>query len=320
MLIRFGYVAMTLVLENCSPSKTITYKRFSELSDQETKLQRLRKLTEENLENIRRILIHNQAHDVKVFRLTSKIVPLATHLEASFFDYVEDFRERFRMLGDYIRENDFRVSAHPDHFTLLTSEKEDIIKASIRDLDYHCKIFEAMGIDEALGKLVLHVGGAYKNKQKAIDIFEKNFIELEPRIRDRIILENDDKTYSVVEVLGLCRKLKIPMVVDLHHHWCCNNGEKIEDLLDDIFDTWNNQNLAPKIHISSPKNQKDFRSHADDIDIEPFIEFLKLAKNIDRDFDVMIEAKNKDIALFKLMEGLKEIDFIKVIDQASIQI
>jgi UV DNA damage endonuclease len=320
MLIRFGYVAMTLTLENCSPSKTITYKRFSEISDKEIQLHRLRKLTEENLENIRRILIHNQINDIKVFRLTSKIVPLATHPEVSFYNYVEDFKEKLAALGEYIKENNYRISAHPDHYTLLPSPREEVIEASVRDLDYHVKIFEAMGLDESQAKLVIHVGGGYKDKEKAKKTFEDNFNTLEGRIKNRITLENDDKTYTAVEVLELCNKLSIPMILDLHHHWCCNNGEEIEDLLEDIFNTWNNQSLPPKIHISSPKSDKDFRSHADDIEIGPLINFLEKAKKLDRDFDVMIEAKNKDVALFKLMEELKNIDFIKMIDKASIEI
>jgi len=176
-----------------------------------------------------------------------------------------------------------------------------------------------MGLDDYKYKLVMHVGGLYKDKRSSIERFKENFIKLPDRIRKRIILENDDKSYTARDVLDICKDIKIPMVLDIHHHKCVNNGEKLEELLPEIFDTWNGEYFTPKIHFSSPKSINDFRSHADDIDINEFIEFIKIAKRFDRDFDVMLEAKNKNTALFNLSNSLEEVPFINKINEGSFE-
>lgn len=320
MLVRLGYVAMTLNLENSSPSGTVTVKTFSKLTSEESKLHRLRKITRENLNNTLRILKLNKAYNIDVYRFTSKLVPLATHPVTEGWDYIGDFKDEFREIGQFVKENDFRVSAHPDHYTLINSSTEKVLVDSLRDLDYHVKLFEAMGLDDYKYKLVMHIGGVYKNKELSTDRFKENFMKLPDRIRKRLILENDDKAYTAKEVLEICKEVKAPMVLDVHHHNCVNNGEAIEDMLYDIFETWKDEYFAPKIHFSSPKSLKEFRSHADDIDSMEFYNFLKIAKKVDKDFDVMIEAKNKDNALFNLSKSLKEFENIRWIDEGHFEV
>ncbi len=318
MKIRFGYVAMSLVVRNCSPSKTVTVKTLSKIDDKETRLFKLSRLAKENIKNTQRLLYHNKAHDIKVYRLTSKLIPLATHPITKDWDWEDEVKDELKTLGEYVKKQGFRISAHPDHFTILNTPKKEVLETSIKDLKYHEKIFEYMGIGKE-GKLVLHIGGKYGGKKESIVRFKENFIKLPEAIKERIIIENDDKTYTAKEVLEICKELQAPMVLDLHHHWCNNDGEDIGDYLEEIFNTWNHENEVPKIHVSSPKNQKQFRSHADDVDVNFFMEFLYKAKVIDRDFDVMIEAKNKDVALFNLMEKLKRRPKIKVIDEGTIE-
>jgi len=209
-----------------------------------------------------------------------------------------------------------RVSAHPDHFTLINSPNHAINETSLKDLEYHHQIFNTMGLgDDA--KLVMHIGGLYKQKAESIERFKDNFLHLIPQsIQRRIVLENDDKSYTAADVLSICEELGIPMVLDIHHHQCLGKEEKLAVLLPRIFQTWDN--LIPKIHLSSPKDEKKFRSHADNIVLEDFLSFLFLAKKLNQDFDVMIEAKNKDLALFNLLQQLKEIKEVKIIEPASI--
>ncbi|AEV67301.1 UV DNA damage repair endonuclease UvsE [Acetivibrio clariflavus] len=320
MLVRLGYVAMTLNLENCSPSGTVTVKTFSKLASEEAKLHRLRRITRENLNNTLRILRFNKAYNIEVYRLTSKLVPLATHPDIGDWDYVEEFKDEFKKIGQFIKENDFRISAHPDHYTLINTSNDKVFEASLKDLDYHIKLFEAMGLDDYKYKLVMHIGGVYKNKEASIEKFKENFMKLPDRIRKRLILENDDKAYTAKEVLEICKDVRAPMVLDVHHHYCVNNGEAIEDMLQDIFETWKGEYFVPKIHFSSPKSQKEFRSHADDIDPNEFYNFLKIAKKLDADFDVMIEAKNKDNALFNLSNKLKGFENIRWIDEGHFEV
>lgn len=307
MRIRFGFVAMSLKLADSSPSKTITATNFQKLKDQDVKLHRLNKIAKENLLNSLRILRHAVAHGIYVYRFTSKLIPLATHPATDFWPWQEQLQDEFIQLGNFIRENNIRVSAHPDHFTILNSPKEDVFTNALADLIYHHQIFESMNVDKQ-GKLVIHLGGAYKDKEKSVQRFQANFVKLPSFIKKRLTLENDDKSFHAEDILHVCQQLGIPMVFDLHHHQCNPSKTPIIDLLPHIFETWRGTHLVPKIHLSSPKSPKDFRSHAPDIEPTYFCQFLETAKQLNIDFDVMIEAKNKDLALFNLMAYLKKID------------
>lgn len=304
MHIRFGFVAMSLQLTDSSPSKTITATNFSKIQDQEVKKYRLEKIARQNLLNTLRILRHAVANGIYVYRITSKLIPLATHPLADFWDWQNELAGELKDLGDFIKNNKVRVSAHPDHYTIINSPKEDVFQASVKDLEYHHKIFAGMGIGNQ-AKLVLHTGGSYKDKSSSKDRFITNYQKLDIHLQERIVLENDDKTYTAEEVLAICETLGIPMVLDLHHHQCNPGTTNLSLLLPRIFATWQGTEQVPKIHLSSPKSSKQFRSHADNIDPEYFLEFLPTVKDINQDFDVMIEAKHKDVALFNFMEKMR---------------
>ena len=319
MKIRFGYVAMSMVLKDCSPSRTVTATNLEKIAEREIRISKLTRLARQNLRNTRRLLYHNSAHDISVYRFTSRLIPLATHPLTSGWTWKEDLKDELRSLGDYVKERGFRVSAHPDHFTLLNSPRNEVVEKSLEDLEYHNSIFQGMGLD-GLAKLVIHVGGLYRDKEQSTKRFVENFSALPAYIRDRITLENDDRTYTTADVLEICRKIHVPMVLDIHHHWCNSGGTDLESLLEGVFDTWKGQSLVPKIHLSSPKDRKNFRGHADYIDSAFFVDFLETAQKTRQNFDVMLEAKNKDLALFKLMKDLESIKWIKFLDQASIEI
>jgi UV DNA damage endonuclease len=157
------------------------------------------------------------------------------------------------------------------------------------------------------GRMVLHIGSSQGGKEDSIKRFIINFKNFPYAITSRLMLENDDKTFTAAEVLGICKEVNAPMVLDIHHHVCNNDGENLSDMISDIFSTWNNQPLPPKIHISSPKEGPKDRKHSDFINAEDFAAFVELCKPLDIDFDVMIEAKKKDLSLYRLAEDIKEI-------------
>jgi UV DNA damage endonuclease len=235
--------------------------------------------------------------------MSSKIFPLATYPGLEYTQYIDELKPELTALGNFIKENKMRVSSHPDHFVLLNSISKKVYEDSVKDLMYHLGMFEAMGLDENY-KFVLHVGGMYKNKKDSILRFYEGFKGLDEKLKKRIILENDDKSFNAVDVLEICNKLKIPMVLDVHHHNCNKSDIKLTDLLNKAFDTWNSQNLNPKIHYSSPKDSKNFRNHAEYINVEEFKKFLDVAKHVNRDFDIMLESKQKDNALLELRKNI----------------
>lgn len=301
MKIHLGYVAIALRLENCSPSKTVTLKNLNRIEGHSNQINRLGRIARENLTNTLRILKANAHDQIEVYRFTSRLIPLCTHPQFLDWDYITDLKDEFAEIGAFVKAHQMRVSLHPDHFTLLNSPHPDVQNASRLDLDYHCKIIETMGLGEDV-KLVLHVGGKYDDKTEALIRFKRQFSELQAGIRNRIVIENDDRCYDTGEVLHLARELSIPMVLDFHHHRLLNRGEDISELLPDIFHTW--KGTRPKIHISSPKNREDPRTHADFIEVNTAIELLNAAGPYRQDFDLMIEAKQKDLALFKLGKDL----------------
>lgn len=315
VLIRFGYVAIAMKIPNGSPNKTITVKTLETIKDPNDKLSRLRHLLRENLATTLRILYYNIAHGIHVYRLTSKTVPLATHPIAAGWDYIGEFQEQWRAIGDLIQKHNMRISAHPDHYTLLNSPKPEVLQSALRDLDYHVSIFNAIGLI-ANPQLILHVGGLYNNKVDSIQRFITIFQQLPEDIRQRLIIENDDKSYTAIDVLTLCQNINCPMVLDIHHHKCNNRGEELSDLWPYIVNTWGSK--VPKIHVSSPKSTTEFRSHAALVEVEDFFPFLKIAKELDQDFDVMIEAKEKDIAMFHLVAELEKLPGIKRVGPATI--
>jgi len=317
MKLRLGYVAMTLNLADSSPSGAVTYKTYLSLSDEEARLRRLRKVTNKNLDNTRRILLYNKAMGIPVYRFSSKLVPLATHPDLQGWDYTGDFNELLGEIGRVVKENMFRVSAHPDHFTVINSPLSKVFENSLRDLDYHVRLFEAMGLEDHRYKLVLHVGGVYGNKKDSTERFCENFVKLPDRIRKRLIIENDDRSYNTFEVLEICKRLGVPMVLDVHHHRCLCGEEELGPVLEDIYDTWKGEAFPPKVHFSSPRSARDYRSHADFIDYAEFMDFISITAKCVRDIDVILEAKSKDMALLKLSGELSSTDGIKYLNHGE---
>lgn len=332
MIVRFGYVAMSMVVHNSSPSKTMTYATFSKLQDREAAIKKLLRIGEENLHNTLRLLKHNNAHDIHLYRMSSKLIPLATHeaLQGELDPYTA-LAEPFQAIGRYAKERGMRLSFHPDHFTVLSTPRQEVLSKSIQDLEHHVRMLEAMGLD-ARAKNNIHVGGAYGDKAAAGARFIDHFSALPERIQQRLTLENDDKTFNALETLEIAEALQVPMVFDIHHHEVNNGGEGYEKLWPRILKTWESKlaqadalrdaPLPPKIHVSSPKSDTDPRGHADYVAAKPLLRFLKEISAYTPRLDVMIEAKHKDEALFQLIRELMSYqnEGVRVADQATLSI
>ncbi|MED0982617.1 UV DNA damage repair endonuclease UvsE [Bacillus paramycoides] len=316
MIMRFGYVSHAMALWDCSPAKTMTFTSWKKLKKQERE-DKLYNVTLQNLEHTIRILHYNIAHEIPLYRLSSSIVPLATHPEVEF-NYLQAFAPLWRKIGALIQEHNLRVSFHPNQFTLFTSDKPHITTNAITDMTYHYNVLDAIGIADS-AYINIHVGGAYGNKESAIGRFHENIKKLPSHIKKQMTLENDDKTYTTSETLAICQKETIPFVFDYHHHIANLCSEPLEELLPAIFETWSHTNVPPKVHISSPKSEKEFRAHADYIDLGFIKSFLHIAKKINHNFDIMIESKQKDLALLQLIDEISSIRGIKRKNGATLQ-
>ncbi|WP_134704673.1 UV DNA damage repair endonuclease UvsE [Ammoniphilus sp. YIM 78166] len=321
MLVRLGYVALSLELKNSSPNKTITWTNLQKI-DPKFYVSRLTILSKENLRNQLRLLRYNLGEEIMLYRFTSKLIPLATHDAVAGWDFAGDLAEDFEQIGEFVKKNRMRVGFHPDHFVNLNSPKDDIVEKSIQDLTYHLQQSQAMGLDETM-KFNIHMGGAYKDKKDSIKRLIDNWTRVPADIQRRITFENDDKTFTAAETLEACQALGTPMVLDIHHHRCNHEHHDLSSILEDIFATWKDSGLPPKIHVSSPKGTESaaaMRSHADFVDVHDLLPFLQLAKRHTDALDVMVEAKNKDQALKKLMKDLMNENQVQPRSEASFEL
>ena len=300
MQINLGYVGNPSTLLDIY-SHSLTFKEFSKYENNKG-LDLLTKRIKLNFKNFEKVLKYNHDNKIKFYRMTHTMFPLLTHPSINI-NYKEVFKEDFKRLKEKINKYNIRIDTHPDEFCLLTSDKDIVTNNSIDILKFHLEIFKLLGIN---GRCVLHIGSSKPTKEEALNRFKDNFNKLPKELKNLIILENDDKTYTVSDTLTLCEELNIPMVLD-YHHFICNHdkNEKINKLLPRIIKTWDNTNLNPKMHFSTSINSKQKRNHSTYLNYNFFIKFLKLLKPLNTDIDIMLEAKGRDEALFRLIRQLK---------------
>lgn len=311
MKVRLGYVALSKALDDVTTSSTITYTNYINKNYNTSKLL---EITKNNLDSLYEIIKYNVKNNFHFYRLTSKLVPLATHDKVDF-DYITPLLDEYKKIGKLINGNNIRVDTHPDQYAVLNSMDSKIVKNTVEILEYHYKIMDAIGIKDKI--IILHVGSSACGKKASITRFINNFNKLPDHIKKCIAVENDDKVYNIKDVLELCHKINVPIVLDYHHFICNNEKEDINDYLKEIIDTWNGK--LPKMHFSSPKSKfkKEFRSHSDYINKECFIKFINILKKQDKDIDIMLEAKAKDDAVSRLARCLKYETNYKFLDETT---
>lgn len=311
MKVRLGYVALSKALDDVTTSSTITYTNYI---NKNYNISKLLEITKNNLDSLYEIIKYNVKNNFHFYRLTSKLVPLATHDKVDF-DYITPLLDEYKKIGKLINDNNIRVDTHPDQYAVLNSMDSKIVKNTVEILEYHYKIMDAIGIKDKI--IILHVGSSACGKKASITRFINNFNKLPDHIKKCIAVENDDKVYNIKDVFELCHKINVPMVLDYHHFICNNEKEDINDYLKEIIDTWDGK--IPKMHFSSPKSKlkKEFRSHSDYINKECFIKFINILKKQDKDIDIMLEAKAKDDAVSRLVRCLKYETNYKFLDETT---
>lgn len=306
MKVRLGYVAISKKLgKKVTSSSTVTFTNYSKISLPEKKLEKLKSVAASNLKDLETIIKYNIENNIHFYRITSALIPLVTHPEVGDWGHRKFLRKDFEYVGKLINNSNMRVDTHPDEFNVINSINPKVVENTKINLLRQAEWFEDFNYD--LGKMVIHVGGATNGKEAGIERFITNFKTFPEEVKSKLIIENDDKTYTAKEILLLCNELKTPMVLDIHHHNCNNTDDNIYDLIPDIFATWKNQKLPPKLHFSSPRDGEKDRKHSDFINANDFINFLENVKDFNTDIDIMLECKEKDLALFKLVDDIKEL-------------
>jgi UV DNA damage endonuclease len=275
-----------------------------------------------SLEALRRILEYLDRNDIRMYRVATALAPYASHPELpQFHGQVAECADELGEVGALARERGIRLSSHPGQYTVLNSEDPKVRDAAVAELEVQAALFDAMGLgDEAV--VVLHVGGTAGGKPAAIDRFLAGAERLSGAARRRLVIENDDRAFGLADVVALAERAGLRVVWDiLHHH--CNDPDRISDrdALAAALATWP-AGTTPKVHFSSPRLDTEerklrrgrrverrivlpqLRAHADLVDPISFERFLGDAAGM-RDFDVMLEAKAKDLALLRLRDQLE---------------
>lgn len=262
-----------------------------------------------NVKDIIKMVRWNHRYNIKFFRLSSEMFPFASHPEYGY-DLAPFASEALAEAGKVIAELGHRVTTHPGQFTQLGSPRPPVIENAIRDLAFHDEMLTLLKLPEQLNKdavMILHMGGLFEGKQETLQRFRENYVKLPQSVKNRLVLENDDVIWSVHDLLPVCEELNIPFVLDYHHHNIIFDNTQIREGTKDIMDlypriraTWDRKGITPKMHYSEPTppaiTGRQRRKH------NPRPATLPPC---DPDMDLMIEAKDKEQAVFELMKTFK---------------
>jgi UV DNA damage endonuclease len=259
---------------------------------------------------------HLEAIDVRVYRMSSSTVPYGTHPDLPHLDYrgqIVECEEALAILGAKAAALGLRLSTHPGQYTVLSSPDEELARKSRLDVEQDTLLLDALGADEE-GVVVVHVGGVYGDKDAALDRWARSFDALSERARERIVVEHDERSFGLTDVLWLHARTGVRVVFDLHHQRC-NPGEweGVREPLTAALDTWP-VGVRPKVHVSSPRTEARvvggarraplLEQHAEFVSPWDVTDLLEAA---DRPLDVVVEAKAKDEAVLFLRRALERV-------------
>ena len=286
---RIGYPCINLSLP-CRPSRTF---RLANLS-----WEKLRETLSGNLACLEEIVRWNAGRGFLFLRITSDLVPLASHPE-NCFPWDEEFQAEFARIGALMRDFGMRISMHPGQYTLLNSPRPEVGRAAVADLLYHARVLDLLGLDSS-AKIQIHVGGVYGNKKKAMERFLRAYEALPEGVKRRLVLENDERFYTLSDVLLIHRETGIPVVFDFFHHELNPDGRTLAEALECQKETWGPEDGIPIVDYSSPLSGGRTGSHAYALDEEHFRRFLE--ESCPYDFDLMLEVKDKERSALRALE------------------
>lgn len=267
--------------------KTVSTFRLSSYTEE-----RLIQSIRYNLDTLVEILKYNIENNLKFFRISSEIIPFASHSICKF-DWKEYFRSDFIKIGRLIKENDIRISMHPDQFVLINAKNQDIVNNSIKELEYHTDILDLMRLD-ASAKVQIHVGGAYGDREDSKKKFVSNYKNLlSEKVKRRLVIENDDHIYNLTDCVEIHWTTDIPILFDTFHHQCFGDNLPLIHAVQTASDTWyKNRDGIIMIDYSNQEPNKRKGKHSNTLDMKQFKEFVLSITSLD--LDIILEVKDKE--------------------------
>lgn len=287
---KIGYPCKNLTV-GCIGDKTFRLKSYSE--------ERLISTVQNNLQCLLEMLRFNACHGILFFRITSDLIPFASHPICQF-DWRTFFADMFNEIGHFIQTHGMRISMHPDQFTLINSIDPAIFERSRAELLYHAAVLDALGLGRS-AKIQIHVGGVYGDRPASMARFVERFGMLEEPVKRRLVIENDDRNYTLGDCLGVSSRTGLPVLFDTLHHNVKTSGESFREAIESISGTWANEDGPPMVDYSSQAKGRKPGVHTDSIVLEDFSAFL--AETASFDFDVMLEIKDKETSALKAIDA-----------------
>ena len=289
--LRIGYACVNTQLP--SPARTLRLANATP--------QRLRELIAANLDALAAILRWNAAHDVQVFRLTSNLIPFASH-PVNTLAWWDEFGDRLAALGGLLRSSGARVSTHPGQYTVLSSSRPQVVTAAVAELEYHDRLLSALGVDTS-HKIVLHVGSGAADAG-APARFADGLTRLSDGARMRLVLENDER-WTLERVLSVAEPLALPVVFDAFHHSLAPSfdGLDVRDAVLLAGRTWQQRDGRQEVHFSTQEPAKRAGAHAQSLDVTAFGAFLGDVGDLP--LDCILEVKDKERSVVRAQELLR---------------
>lgn len=295
-----GYPCINMTLSELPKGKRVTTNRSMIRATFDKKgLAYASELSLQNMQDMLPILKWNVQNGIYFFRVSSNLFPWASEYKMEELPDYAKILATAQSVGRFATENGIRLTFHPGPFNKLASSSESVIKNTITDLEIHGTIFDMMGLSRThYNKINIHVGAAYDSKKDALDQFCRNFDKLSDSVKSRLTVENDDRPalYSPHELYdGVFKVIGVPIVFDYHHHRFRNDGESELEALEVALSTWSG--IRPVVHYSESRSDELLdrkiapNAHSDYI-------YNKI-NTYDKEIDIMIEAKMKELALIK---------------------
>jgi UV DNA damage endonuclease len=259
-----------------------------------------------NIKALSKMIDYNIKNRVQVFRISSDIIPFASH-PLNHLKWQEIFKEEFKIIGDKIKVNGLRVSVHPGQYTVLNSPDRQIVENAIQELTYNAVLLDMLGVDST-NKIIIHIGGAYKSKTESKDRFINNYKLLPECVKERLIIENDEKIYTPGDVLNVAEELGIPAVFDVLHFKLNNDDTNVSEYecIRKFSSTWKEKDGVQKIHYSQQsRTNKKLGAHSDTIYIKEFMDFYNGLEN--KNIDIMLEVKDKNVSAIKCINAIENL-------------
>ena len=256
----------------------------------------------ENLKDMLKMIEWNEKNGIRVMRISSELFPHKSNPKAP--DYVFNFAlDLLKHIGTLAKKYGHRLTFHPGQYNVIGTPNPDMFEKTILDLDYQATVLDLMGLDNN-SVMVVHGGGIYGNKKETIERWKKQYNLLPEHIRKRLVLENCEKCFSIKDCIEISKNINIPVVFDTHHFECYKllhpdeNFDLADKYMPDILESWTKRSIKPKFHVSEQGSGK-IGHHSDFIETIP-IYLLEIPVKYNIKIDIMIEAKMKEQAIFRL--------------------